>query len=278
MAAPIQAIGAASKTIGTSFNMEILDKTTNQSEQDAQKKQHIMLVEDDPRLGALIKDYLQQQGLQVEVEKRGDSAVSRILAQHPDLVILDIMLPGCDGFEVCRQVRAKYNNPILMLTARDEDVDQVVGLELGADDYVAKPVQPRVLLARIRALLRRNNKGDVPPNLGEHVNHELCLGDFSISYSSRQAQLGSQLLELTTSEFEVLWLLASHAGKILSRDTIMASLQGTEYDGLNRVVDLRISRLRKKLGDDPIKPSIIKTVRAKGYLFVESVKTRKHNK
>ena len=233
-----------------------------------------MLVEDDPRLGALIKDYLQQQGLKVEVEKRGDNAVSRILAQYPDLVILDIMLPGCDGFEVCRQVRAKYNNPILMLTARDEDVDQVVGLELGADDYVAKPVQPRVLLARIRALLRRNNTSEVPFHANEPANHELCLGDFHISYNSRQAQLDGQPLELTTSEFEVLWLLASHAGNILSRDTIMATLQGTEYDGLNRGVDLRISRLRKKLGDDPVKPHIIKTVRGKGYLFVESVNAR----
>jgi DNA-binding response OmpR family regulator len=266
------------KTFVMSLDMEILDKKTNQFERDAHHKQHIMLVEDDPRLGALIKDYLQQQGLKVEVEKHGDNAVARILAQHPDLVILDIMLPGCDGFEVCRQVRATYNNPILMLTARDEDMDQVVGLELGADDYVAKPVQPRVLLARIRALLRRNNVSENPPNNDVLAKHELCLGDFCISYSSRQAQLGDELLELTTSEFEVLWLLASHAGKILSRDTIIASLQGTEYDGLNRAVDLRISRLRKKLGDDPIKPSIIKTVRAKGYLFVESVKTRKHNK
>jgi len=248
-------------------NLSITSKT--------EKAQHIILVEDDPRLGALIKDYLQQQGLNVDVEKRGDNAIARILSQHPDLVILDIMLPGCDGFEVCRQVREKYHNPILMLTARDEDVDQVVGLELGADDYVAKPVQPRVLLARIRALLRRNHTGDASSKNNAQNSHELRLGDFRISYSSRQAQLSGQPLELTTSEFEVLWLLASHSGKILSRDTILATLQGTEYDGLNRVVDLRISRLRKKLGDDPVKPKIIKTVRAKGYLFVESVKARK---
>jgi DNA-binding response OmpR family regulator len=258
--------------------MTLQEQAKSLVKQETSAQQRVLLVEDDLRLGALIQDYLQQQGLIVDLEKRGDNAVSRILAQHPDLVILDIMLPGCDGFEVCRQVRAKYSNPILMLTARDEDVDQVVGLELGADDYVAKPVQPRVLLARIRALLRRNHNNDAPHPNKAGANHDLQLGHFHISYSSRQAQLGGNLLELTTSEFEVLWLLASRAGEILSRDTIMAALQGYEYDGLNRIVDLRISRLRKKLGDDPVKPKIIKTVRSKGYLFVESVKAPKQKK
>jgi two-component system OmpR family response regulator/two-component system response regulator RstA len=223
----------------------------------------ILLVEDDERLAGLTAEYLSRNDLQVSIEPRGDTAESRILAEQPDLVILDVMLPGKDGFEVCRAVRPHYRGVILMLTARDEDFDQILGLELGADDYIAKPVQPRVLLARIKALLRRL------PAASEHdtASDQLVFGNFRISQSTRTASLGTQAIDLTTAEFDLLWLLASHAGNVLSRDDLLQELRGIGFDGLDRSIDARISRLRKKLNDDPENPTRIKTVRGKGYLF-----------
>ena len=235
---------------------------------------NILLVEDDRRLSALIVEYLEKQGLQVAVEYRGDTAVKTIMQQQPDLVILDLMLPGLDGLEVCRQVRPYFNAPILMLTAKDDDVDQVVGLELGADDYVIKPVQPRVLLARIKTLLRR-----VPPQHTQQsnthtthpaatkINPPLDFGRLRIQPTERLVTLDKQAVDLTTQEYDLLYLLASNAGVIMSRDTLLEALTGAEYDGLDRSVDMRISRLRKLFEDDPSKPNGIKTVRGQGYLF-----------
>jgi DNA-binding response OmpR family regulator len=169
-----------------------------------------------------------------------------------------------DGLDVCKQVRQQYDKPILMLTARDEDFDQVVGLELGADDYVIKPVQPRVLLARIRTLLRRIQPAS-PPVM---VDDCLSFGVLQINKTARSVSLGQQEITLTTVEFDFLWFLAAHAGEILSRETIFNALSGIEYDGLDRSVDIRISRLRKLLEKDPSNPQGIKTVRGQGYLFV----------
>ena len=211
----------------------------------------ILLVEDDERLAKLTAEYLRKNEFEVTIEGRGDTAEARILKEDPDLVILDVMLPGKDGFEVCRAVRQQYKGVILMLTARDEDLDQILGLELGADDYIAKPVQPRLLLARIKALLRR-----APGS-----------GNFRISQATRNAHLGEDIIDLTTAEFDLLWLLARHAGNILSRDDLLQELRGIGFDGLDRSIDARISRLRRKLGDDPENPTRIKTVRGKGYLF-----------
>ncbi|MCE1238369.1 MAG: winged helix-turn-helix domain-containing protein [Azonexaceae bacterium] len=223
----------------------------------------ILLVEDDERLAELTAEYLTKNDLQVAIEPRGDAAEARILNEQPDLVILDVMLPGKDGFEVCRSVRQQYRGVILMLTARDEDFDQILGLELGADDYIAKPVQPRVLLARIKALLRRMPTASEPAQ----DNESLVFGQFRISQATRTAALGSQAIDLTTAEFDLLWLLASHAGNVLSRDDLLQELRGIGFDGLDRSIDARISRLRKKLNDDPENPTRIKTVRGKGYLF-----------
>jgi len=227
-----------------------------------------MLVEDDVRLSALVQEYLEQQQFKISIEGRGDVAVQRILDEKPDLVVLDLMLPGLDGMDVCRQVRSEYKGPILMLTARDEDIDQVVGLELGADDYVIKPVKPRVLLARIQNLLRRH---------AALINYEekrslISVGDVKLSKTTREARLAGNLLSLTSQEFDLLWLLASNAGSVLSRDDILFSLSGGEYDGLDRSVDIRVARLRKLLGDNPAEPRYIKTVRSKGYLFSRLIK------
>lgn len=233
-------------------------------------KTRILLVEDDAKLAALTAEYLRKNDFQVNVEGRGDAAEARIINERPDLVVLDIMLPGKDGFEICRAVRSVYHGVILMLTARDEDLDQILGLELGADDYIAKPVQPRLLLARIKALLRRspNVAGGMVGEAGDpEQSAELTFGRFRISQATRSTSLGDDSIDLTTAEFDLLWLLAKHAGIILSRDDLLQELRGIGFDGLDRSIDARISRLRRKLGDDPENPLRIKTVRGKGYLF-----------
>ena len=224
----------------------------------------ILLVEDDERLAELTAEYLRRNDLEVTIEGRGDTAETRIQEEQPDLVILDVMLPGKDGFEVCRAVRPHYRGVILMLTARDEDFDQIFGLEMGADDYIAKPVQPRLLLARIKALLRRF---PTSPEAGPASTEERVFGQFRISQATRTASLSGQVIDLTTAEFDLLWLLACHAGNVLSRDDLLQELRGIGFDGLDRSIDARISRLRKKLNDDPENPTRIKTVRGKGYLF-----------
>nr|WP_286674889.1 winged helix-turn-helix domain-containing protein [Pseudomonas subflava] len=223
-----------------------------------------MIVEDDQRLAELTQEYLQSNGLQVAIESDGALAAARILKEQPDLVVLDLMLPGEDGLSICRKVRGQYPGPILMLTARTDDMDEVLGLEMGADDYVCKPVRPRVLLARIRALLRRSEGGEVP----NESQRRLEFGPLVIDSALREAWLRDASIELTSAEFDLLWLLAANAGRILSREEIFTALRGIEYDGQDRSIDVRISRIRPKIGDDPMHPRLIKTVRSKGYLFV----------
>ncbi len=224
----------------------------------------VLIVEDDERLATLTQDYLIRNGLEVGVETDGHRAIRRIIAEQPDLVVLDGMLPGADGLTVCREVRPHYNHPILMLTARTDDMDQVLGLEMGADDYVAKPVQPRVLLARIRALLRRTDKV-----VEEDVAQRLEFDELVIDNGGRSVTLSGEPVDFTSAEYDLLWLLASNAGRILSREDIFERLRGIEYDGQDRSIDVRISRIRPKIGDDPENPKRIKTVRSKGYLFVK---------
>ena len=233
---------------------------------------NILIVEDDERLAHLTKEYMESNGMHVELEMDGQRAVNRIINDQPDLVVLDVMLPGMDGLNICREVRSKFSNPILMLTARTDDVDQVLGLEMGADDYVAKPVRPCILLARIRALLRRNE--NLSPEAEENSlqkESRLIFSDLVIDHSAREVKLADQLVDLTSAEFDLLWLLASNAGKILSREEIFEKLRGIEYDGQDRSIDVRVSRIRPKIGDDPVNPRRIKTVRSKGYLFVKDL-------
>ena len=228
---------------------------------------NILLVEDDAALSELIASYLERNGYHVNVLSRGDHVRERARLNPPDLVILDLMLPGLDGLQVCRLLRADSAGlPILMLTARDDSHDQVLGLEMGADDYVCKPVRPRVLLARIRALLRRREGSDSERDEGQP--RRLQFGPLVIDSAMREAWLGEQGIELTSAEFDLLWLLAANAGRILSREEIFNALRGIEYDGQDRSIDVRISRIRPKIGDDPMHPRLIKTVRSKGYLFV----------
>ena len=233
-----------------------------------QECQHILVVEDDRRLAELIRDYLQQQGYRISVEHRGDQAVRRILHECPDLVILDLMLPGKDGLSVLQQVRSEFKGLVLILTAREDDMDQVAGLEMGADDYTKKPVEPRVLLARIRALLRRSERAAEPAAEQGRQSRELELGELRMNREAHRVTLGGRPVEMTSGEFELLWLLATNAGTVLDRDTIFKVLRGFDYDGLDRSIDVSVSRLRKKLGDDPAAPQRIKTIWGKGYLLV----------
>ncbi len=224
----------------------------------------VLLVEDDVSLAHLMAQYLVSHGMRVTTEHHGADAAQRIRQDAPQVLILDVGLPGRDGFSICREVRPWFGGAIIMLTARDEDIDQIVGLELGADDYLVKPVQPRLLLARLRALLRR---GAAPASAAGPNPHRIEVGSFSISDDARVAVLDGAPLELTCAEFDLLWLLARHAGVILSRDDLIGQLRGISYDGFDRSIDSRISRLRRKLGDSSAAPVRIQTVRGKGYLF-----------
>lgn len=222
---------------------------------------HILLVEDDLRLAKLVAKFLEQNNFKVSVLHQGDQAIAYIKKHSPALIILDVMLPKLDGFSICRRIRESYDNPIIFLTAKDSDFDHVLGLEIGADDYIIKPVEPHVLLARINMLLRRQHKH-------QHRSlNQLAFGQLKIDKTSRQVRLASQLIELTSHEFELLWLLASNAGEPQCREYIHQQMIGREYDGLDRSVDVRISRLRKKLGDNTQNPDRIITVWGKGYLL-----------
>jgi len=221
----------------------------------------LLVVEDDRSLSEWMCDYLTTQGYEVTLADRGDVAIELIKSDVPDLVILDVMLPGKDGFDVCKEVRAFYSNPILMLTARSEEIDEILGIELGADDYLAKPVKPRVLVTRIKALLRRS--------FSTIESVILKFGGLKINANSRSATFEGEDIDLSSNEFTALLLLARNSGNAVSRDTLLQQLRGLEYDGSNRSVDILVSRLRKKLNDDPSNPKRIKTIRGKGYLFAE---------
>ncbi len=220
----------------------------------------ITLIEDDIRLSELIGRYLETNGFRVCGVTHGDEAVEQVRRTDPDLVILDLGLPGKDGFEILRQLRPQFVNPILILTARADDIDHVLGLERGADDYVIKPVEPRVLLARIHALLRRGLRERA-------AQPTLKFGALLINPGARSVSLGGRTIALSSNEFDLLLYLASNAGHTQSRTTLFQELYGRDYDGLDRMLDVRISQLRKKLGETDSSERI-KTIWGHGYLFV----------
>jgi len=223
--------------------------------------QTILLVEDDDRLSQLIAQFLSQNNFMVDVLQQGDVVVDYVTTSPPDLILLDVMLPQLDGFSILRQLRDFYAKPVLFLTAKDSDFDHVKGLEIGADDYIIKPIEPHVLLARINSALRRVTPSSVS------LHQKLQFGKLSIDKDTRSITLAQETIELTSHEFELLWLLANQAGEIQSRDFIHQQMLGREYDGFDRSVDVRISRLRKKLNDDLKNPTRIITVWGKGYVF-----------
>ncbi|WP_057830808.1 response regulator [Colwellia sp. TT2012] len=239
----------------------------------AQTGSHILLVEDDIDLAQWIADYLTARDFKVTICHRGDEAVVLIGSLNPDIVLLDGMLPGMDGLDVCKTVRASFTNPIIMITARDEEIDEVLGLEMGADDYITKPVRARVLLARIRALLRRKEKSRTASSRVDELasNGVLKFSGLVISAQARSVILDGESIKISSNEFDVLWFLASKAGQVVSRKELVSHFRGFDYDGFDRSIDLRISRLRKKLKDDSSEPFRIKTIWGKGYLFAKDV-------
>lgn len=222
----------------------------------------LVLVEDDAELAGLVREFLQGAGFVVTVEGRGDRAVEVVRAADPDLVILDVMLPGQSGIEVCRELRRSSQVAILMLTALGDDVDQIVGLEVGADDYLVKPLRPRLLLARVRALLRRSLAG---PG-GSEPRRFLRTGPLAIELTARRVLVAGEEIPLTTAEFDLLALLACRCGEVVSRDELYQELRGLPYDGIDRSIDLRVSRVRAKLG---AAAELLKSVRSVGYLLAE---------
>ncbi len=224
---------------------------------------HIVIVEDDRALADWMAHYLVQHQFQVTLEHDGGRALETIKKVQPDLIILDINLPHKNGFDICKEARVFYQQPIIMVTANDEEFDEVLGLEIGADDYLSKPVTPRVLLARIHAQLRRNQQS-------QSLNNRLVFDALCIDFDAQTVTLGDHTIILSSAEFEVLWVLAKHAGREILRKDLIKEIRGFDYDGFDRSIDVRISRLRKKLFDVDNPPKKIKTIWGKGYLFVKN--------
>ncbi|WP_027184413.1 response regulator transcription factor [Desulfovibrio inopinatus] len=220
----------------------------------------ILVIEDDTDLQQLLKEYLAGFGYTVHSEGEPEAGLSVFKSLSPDLVILDVMLPGMNGFEVCRRIRQDSQVPVLMLTARGDIMDRVAGLEIGADDYLPKPFEPRELVARIQAILRRSQ---------HNTTHETGeFGSLRINFDARAAVLNGEDIGLTTNEFNALAVLARNPGKTFSRDDLMQELRGLDSDSFNRSIDITMSRIRQKLGDDPKLPRYIKTVWGTGYVFI----------
>jgi DNA-binding response OmpR family regulator len=221
----------------------------------------ILVVDDEPKIVRLARDYLERDGFRVLSAGDGPTALGMARAEKPDLIVLDIMLPGMDGWEVCRRLRRETDVPIIMLTARAEESDQIVGLELGADDYVTKPFSPRALVARVRAVLRRAQGQVQAPVV-------VRLGGLEIDLQSRRVSLEGQLLQLTPNEFKLLALLARHPGQTLTREQLLDELHGAAYPSFDRSIDSHIKNLRRKLHAGPDQPVNIETVYGVGYRFV----------
>ncbi|MCK6549513.1 response regulator transcription factor [Myxococcota bacterium] len=220
----------------------------------------ILVVDDDERLRELLAEYLGGRGFEVATAEDGERGLARVRAGGIDLVVLDVMMPGRDGLEVCRELRTFSRVPVVMLTARGDETDRIVGLELGADDYLPKPFNPRELLARIQAVLRR---AEAPVD----KTSVLVAGPLAVDADRRTATLSGTPIELTTTEFEILRTLVANAGRVIPRERLMELARGEEWASFERSVDVHVSHIRKKLNDDPKSPKLLKTVRGIGYVI-----------
>jgi DNA-binding response OmpR family regulator len=221
---------------------------------------HILMIDDDVDLNALVTEYLARFGHRLQTATTAAKGMAALRRERPDLVILDIMLPDIDGLSLCREIRSEFDVPIIMLTARGEVADRVLGLELGADDYLSKPFEPRELVARIQSVIRRSES--------KHIHDTLQSDGLSLEKQTRRVSLDGQDIELTTMEFELLSVLMESHGRVLSRNRLIERLRGIDADVYDRSIDMLVSRLRDKLDDDSQTPRFIKTVRLTGYQFV----------
>jgi two-component system phosphate regulon response regulator OmpR len=222
---------------------------------------HILLIEDDPRLAEMVSEYLGEAGFRVSVAAEGRVGLERLAREPYDALVLDLMLPDMEGLEVCRQLRAKSDTPVLMLTARGDAMDRVVGLEMGADDYLPKPFEPRELLARLRAILRRRRSGG--------VSNLLRFGRLEIDRDARLVRVDGAERSLTGHQFTLLVALAENAGRVLSRDALMDLVKGAALEAFDRSIDVHVSRIRAVIEDDPKRPRRILTLRGAGYVFAK---------
>ena len=222
--------------------------------------ERVLLIEDDERLSAMLSEYLATMGFTARTAPDAASGLGVLARGSFDALVLDVMLPDRDGFEVCREVRAGSDIPILMLTARGDETDRIVGLELGADDYLPKPFNPRELVARLRAILRRRRPAAPPPR-------RLRIGDLEIDRDTRSVTLGGEDRALTGNQFDLLWALAENAGRVMSRDALMDAVRGEALEAFDRSIDVHISRIRAAIEDVPRKPRRIITVRGAGYML-----------
>lgn len=226
-------------------------------------REHILVVDDDAALRALLEQYLTGQGYSITCAADGGELDAALTGIRPDLVILDLMLPGEDGLSIARRLRAGAALPIIMLSARGDDIDRIVGLEVGADDYLAKPFNPRELLARIRAVLRRRQTAnEMPP-----ANHIVDFGPFSLDLDAQRLLRNGESIPLTTGEFAILRIFVEHPNRVLTRDGLMDMIKGYERDPFDRSIDVRVTRLRRKIEPDPAHPVFIRTIWGQGYLF-----------
>jgi len=225
--------------------------------------ERILVVEDDPRLADMLSEYLGQAGFRVTVAPLGRAALERLSAAEYDALVLDLMLPDMDGLDVCRQLRTTSDTPVLMLTGRGDAIDRIVGLEIGADDYLPKPFEPRELLARLRAILRRRVSGKT---LSERP---LRFGRLEIDTAARAVRLGGEPCDLTGYQFDLLVALANRAGRVLSRDVLMDLVKGEHLEAFDRSIDVHMSRIRAAIENDPKKPRRVITVRGAGYVFAK---------
>lgn len=225
-------------------------------------KEHILVVDDDAALRSLLTRYLTENGYAVDAVADGKAMIGALAAQRPDLVILDLMLPGEGGFTLARRLRSEGDIPIVMLSARGEDVDRIVGLEIGADDYLPKPFNPRELLARIRAVLRRQRPVSASPN-----TDAICFGPYRLELERHRLLRDGVEVPLTTGEFALLRVFVEHPNRVLERDTLLERLKGYERNPFDRSIDVRVNRLRRKIEVDPANPHYIRTVWGEGYMF-----------
>ena len=224
--------------------------------------ERVLLIEDDSRLADMVGEYLGKAGFQVIHAESGARGLALHGREPLDVVILDLMLPDGDGLDICRQIRARSDTPILMLTARGDPMDRVVGLEMGADDYLPKPFEPRELLARLRAILRRGRAGPKPDLLR--------YGRLEIDRGAREVRLDGTPRPLTSYQFALLLALAEHAGRVMSRDALMDAVKGEQFEAFDRSIDVHVSRIRAAIEDDPRKPRRVITVRGTGYVFAKA--------
>ena len=222
-------------------------------------KKHILVVEDEVKIARIVKDYLENSGYQVTIISHGNDVLPQVQKTMPDLMILDIMLPGKDGMEICREIRKTSNVPIIMLTAKVEEIDRLIGLEIGADDYICKPFSPREVVARVKAVLRRA--------MPEPVSEQLMVGPIILNQLTRHVSINSNELQLTNSEFELLAVFMGQPERVFSRNDLIAMVQGYDFEGYDRTIDSHIKNLRKKIAEHVPGKQVIRTIYGVGYSF-----------